>query len=212
MNAPRRLARTGCTRISLIVLSLSCLLVAPPPASASPTAAPAAVTVGEFAALVATRVVPFGGAETPMTPDLAVDVLRKGGIRFRSSHSSLLTQADAADLFQQFGIELQAPNPGTTLDRERTLALLGIFGDALAANYSAQNPLFFRMKGTGPGSGNSVTGPSLEVTLEDCRGLPTTRECGECCKDVLGLRGGNFCGKLCNNSRANRASPFEPTP
>lgn len=211
MNVPRRLGRTGSTRVFLIVLS--CLLAAPPPTSASPTAAPAAVTVGEFAALVAMRVLPLGEAETPMTPDLAVDFLRKGGIRLRSSHSSFLTQADAADLFQQFEIKLQTPNPGTTLDRERALALLGIFGDTLAANYTAHNPVFFsRMKGTGPVSGSSVAGPSLDVTLEDCRSLPTVRECNDCCKNVLDLRGGNLCGKLCNNSRANRASPFEPTP
>src|SRR5437867_9293232 len=97
----------------------------------APTTAPGNLTVGEFAALIASRM-SSDGVVRPVTPEAAAEILKKSGVQIKTSLSSPLTEGDAADLFKQYGITLQVQNPDALLSRDRAEALVGVFGSTLA--------------------------------------------------------------------------------
>ena len=159
------------------------------------------MTVGDFAVMIAARVNPE--AAKGITPSSAVDLLGKSGIKVKASLSSPLTEADAIEIFSQFGITLQSVRPGETLDRSKASALVGTFGDTLAARSEANNRITMPGKTTTP-----PAGITLDTTIQDCQALPKTKDCHQCCL-ALGYAH-KVCGPACGNGP--KASGIEPTP
>jgi hypothetical protein len=189
---------------------LACALLLGLFVAASPRQPEPDLTVERFAAMVSEKVEPPRAGEGVPRPDPVLRVLQVRGIRLPADPSSRLTEKAAADLFLQFGITLHSDSPDRYLGRDRALALLSSFGDALrrGAGSDPSTPKYRSAFERSTGSSGMVT---LDLTPADCAAL-SVPECNDCCKNLLGLRGGNTCGKLCNNSRANRSSPSEPTP
>src|SRR2546426_9647922 len=90
------------TRSKFLLFGLLACLVTVTLVPAAPTTAQGSLTVGDFAALVASRMNPDGVAR-PVDTASAAEFLRKSGIKLKADLSSPLTEADAADLFHQFG-------------------------------------------------------------------------------------------------------------
>lgn len=161
-----------------------------------------AMSVGDFAVMIASKVSPEAAAKG-LTPSSAVDLLGKSGVKVKSNLDSPLTEADATEIFSQFGITLQSLRPGSNLDRSKATALVGTFGDTLAARSDSTGRLTSPGKNTAPG-----TTISLETTIQDCQALPKTKDCHQCCL-ALGFAH-KVCGPSCGNGP--KASGVEPTP
>src|SRR5436309_4572524 len=144
------------TRSKFLLFGLLACLVTVTLVPAAPTTAQGSLTVGDFAALVASRMNPDGVAR-PVDTASAAEFLRKSGIKLKADLSSPLTEADAADLFHQFGITLQVGQPGTLLTRDRAEALVGIFGSTLTATTS-----------------NKATGVALDSKVSTQKGTSTS--------------------------------------
>src|SRR5882672_4191391 len=110
---------------------IACLLTATL-VLAAPATAPENMTVGDFAALIASKMISDRSVR-PVTPADAAETLKKSGIQVKKSFSSPLTEADAADLFKQYGVTLQVQHPEALLSRDRAEALVGVFGSTLTA-------------------------------------------------------------------------------
>jgi hypothetical protein len=152
--------------------------------------------------MIASRVNPEAAAKG-LTPSSAVDLLGKSGVKVKSNLSAPLTEADASEIFSQFGITLQSMQPGSMLDRSKASALVGTFGDTLAAKSDASSRL------TSPGKSSSpATTVAIETTIQDCQALPKTKDCHQCCL-ALGYAH-KVCGPSCGNGP--KASGTEPTP
>src|SRR5882672_3604628 len=120
------------TRSRVLLCGLIACLLTATLILAVPATAPESMTVGDFAALIASRM-SVDGLVRPVTPEGTADVLKKAGIQVKKSFSSPLTEADAADLFKQYGITLQVQHPEALLSRDRAEALVGVFGSTLTA-------------------------------------------------------------------------------
>ncbi len=189
------------------ILALTTLLAGSPAPSGS-------ISVGDFAVLVASKMNPDDNQA--MTPAAAADYLRKHGLKISSDLASSLTEKDAADLFAQMGIALQAERPDAVLTSERANALVGIFGSNLSSA-AGKTETSLASKST-PGTLASAT---VETTPADCQALPrppapcvgpqsVCNPCMDCCKNQLGLTG-KTCGHLCQKKNLV-TSPSEPTP
>jgi len=183
--------------------------------SAAPLPAARSLTVGEFAMLVAGRTHQADPSLAPATPEAAVASLQALGIRIRPELSSPLTEGDAVELFQQFGISLQAQAPDNLLDRDRAASLIGIFGGNLASTGT--------LTGASPASTTSAStlgAPTVEELtpeycqtlwpLPNCRTQVECNPCMYCCNKQLALNG-TVCGHLCQKKNLV-VSPDEPTP
>src|SRR5262245_24617133 len=128
------------------------------------------ISVGDFAVMIASRVNPEAAAKG-LTPVSASELLKKSGIKMKSNLDSDLTESDAANIFSQFGITLQSLRPLDTLDRTKASALVGTFGDTLAARTQSTTKINAPAKNTSTGI---IT---VETTIQDCQALPKTKDC-----------------------------------
>ena len=188
------------------LLTLSTLLAGTPAPSGT-------ISVGDFAVLVAAK---LDSSRGTLSPALAVDVLRKHGLKVTSDLTSPLTEKEAAGMFGQLGIVLQTDHPENLLNRERAANLVGIFGGNLA---SAGDRIDATLNSKSAAGGAAP--PIIETTPLDCQSLPrppapcsgpqsVCNPCMDCCKNQLGLTG-KTCGKLCQKKNLV-VSPGEPTP
>jgi len=182
--------------------TLACLVVSAGILFAG-TSSSTSISVGDFAVMIASRVNPEAAAKG-LTPSSAVDLLGKSGVKVKSNLSSPLTEGDASEIFSQFGITLQSMRPGSSLDRSKASALVGTFGDTLAAKSDASS----RLTSPGKNSGPAATTVAIETTIQDCQALPKTKDCHQCCL-ALGFAH-KVCGPSCGNGP--KASGVEPTP
>src|SRR6266581_4293958 len=93
---------------------------------AAPATGSGNLTVGEFAALIASRT-SWDGVVRPVAAADAAEILKRSGIKIKTSLTLPLTEGDAADLFQQFGITLQVEHTDSLLSRDRAEALVAVF-------------------------------------------------------------------------------------
>ena len=216
------------TRSKFLLFGLLACLVTVTLVPAAPTTAQGNLTVGDFVALVASRMSPDGVVRSVDTV-YAAEVLRKSGIKIKTDLSSPLTEADAADLFHQFGITLQVERPGALLGRDRAEALVGVFGSTLTAatnNKTTAAVLDSKVNSQNTAASSSVR-PETATTLIECQQLqrcsdPTCLDsnpsndvaccnpCMACCKNDLGLTG-KTCGHACQK-RNLVTTPSDPTP
>jgi len=185
---------------SLAPVALATLLVA---ASSAP--APTSLTVGEFASMVAAKLQPSSN-QAPMSQDAALQKLSKAGIKFGSEPSDVLSAGEAASIFQQFGITIQAEHPQEALTRDRATVLVNTFGDTFTTRTDASASASGAAIRTGNGTQGSPV-PSLEA-LEDCQSMPKNKDCHECCANLGYAK--RVCGKACSNG--HKSSGSEPTP
>ena len=191
------------------LLTLTTLLAGTPEQNGS-------ITVGDFAALVATKVAAEDYQGTP-SPAVAAEILKKYGVKLNPDLNSPLNEKEAAGIFAQLGIVLQTDHPENLLMRDRATDLVGIFGESLAsAGSRIETTLNVKS------SGGAITTPTLEVTTPfDCQSLPrppapcvgpqsVCNPCMDCCKVQLNLTG-KTCGRLCQKKNLV-VSPGEPTP
>jgi hypothetical protein len=196
MSRSRHFLITGLA-LGLTVSLLMAVSPAPPTGS---------LTVGEFADMVAARMQPSEKGQSPVSTQAALEKLSKAGIKFASDLSTPLSAGEAASIFQQFGITIQAEHPDEILSRDRAQALVNTFGDTFSA----------RVEGTSasssgsviPGNGSQPSGTLGMEALEDCQSMPKNKDCHECCA-AMGLAK-RVCGKACSNGK--KASGSEPTP
>ena len=87
------------------LLTLSTLLAGTPAPSGT-------ISVGDFAVLVAAK---LDSSRGTLSPALAVDVLRKHGLKVTSDLTSPLTEKETAQIFGQLGIVLQTEHPDSLL-------------------------------------------------------------------------------------------------
>jgi len=210
------------TRNRFLVSGLIACLLTATLVLAAPATAPENLTVGDFAALIASRI-SSDGVVRPVTPEGAAEILKKSGIQLKKSLSSPLTEADAADLFKQYGITLQVQDAGALLSRDRAEALVGVFGSTLTAaayNKSAGVKLDSKANSLKPGTTSSVS-VDTATTLIECQSLPRApspcdgpfsvcNPCMDCCLNDLGLTG-KTCGHACQK-RNLVTTPSDPTP
>ena len=189
--------------IAGLVLGLTATFVL----AASPAPPTGSLTVGEFAEMVAGRMQPAESGQSRASTQAALEKLSKAGVKIASEPSNLLSAGEAANIFQQFGITIQAEHPDDLLSRDRAQALVNTFGDTFSA----------RAEATSSSSASSVirggngSQPSMTLgleALEDCQSMPKNKDCHECCAN-LGLAK-RVCGKACSNG--HKASGSEPTP
>ena len=200
------------------LLTLSTLLAGTPAPSGT-------ISVGDFAVLVAAKLDADSSRGT-LSPALAVDVLRKHGLKVTSDLTSPLTEKETAQIFGQLGIVLQTEHPDSLLSWDRVSSLVGIFGSNMASFGDRQAASSFASKSS---TGSAGT-PTLDTTLQDCQSLPRPTDpaviaacnsnnpppqsvcnpCQDCCKNQLGLTG-KSCGKACAQKNLV-ISPDEPTP
>jgi hypothetical protein len=210
----RRVGKSFVSAISLKVLSMvlgSALLLA-----AAPPPEPKSLTLGDFAILVTSQLVPGEQAsKSSLTPQAASARLQKAGIKLRQDLDSPATEGDAVAVFGQLGISLQAQDPGRLLDRERASSLVGIFAPTLAAKLGSTSS-------GAPGdiradSRSTATQPPVFLdSLLECQNMAKTQDCNVCCRDLLGgsqneFHSNRICGKACN-AKARNVSATEPTP
>lgn len=188
------------TRGKLLALALlACLVISTGILIAGTTTS--SISVGDFAVMIASRVNPEAAAKG-LTPASASELLKKSGIKVKSELDSALTESEAADIFSQFGITLQSLRPMDTLDRTKASALVGTFGDTLAARTQTTTRV------NAPGKSTTGTTITLDTTIQDCQALPKTKDCHQCC---LGLGYAHkVCGPACGNGK--KSSGIEPTP
>jgi len=188
------------TRGKLLALAvLACLVISTGILVAGTTTN--SISVGDFAVMIASRVNPEAAAKG-LTPASASDLLKKSGIKVKSSLDSALTEAEASDIFSQFGITLQSLRPLDTLDKTKASALVSTFGDTLAARTESNVKVGGPVKST---PGITIT---PETTMADCQQLPKTKDCHQCCL-ALGFAH-KVCGPGCGNGP--KSSGVEPTP
>ena len=175
--------------------------------AASPVPASGSLTVGEFAEMVAARIQPSENGQAPVSTQAALEKLSKAGVKISADPSAPLSAGDAASIFQQFGITIQAEHPEATMSRDRAQALINTFGDTFTARAESASASSSSLVLKG-GNGTPISGmPGLEA-LEDCQSMPKNKDCHECCAN-LGLAK-RVCGKACSNGK--KASGSEPTP
>jgi hypothetical protein len=187
----------------LLVLSFVLVMALTFSMAAAPTPTSSAMTVGDFAVMIASKLQPTESATVPTT-EAALQKLTKAGINLKADPTATLTAGDAAEIFRQLGITIQAEHPESPLVRDRAQTLVNTFADTFSSR-SPQTPSSTTVRGTAPAQGSAMAG--LEA-LEDCQSLPKNKDCHECCQN-LGL-GKNICGKACSNGK--KASGSEPTP
>jgi hypothetical protein len=193
------MARTKYLSLALfiLILTVSAAAFATAPSSAG-------ITVGDFAVMIAAKLQPSTHAEVAPSTDAAIQKLSKAGVSLKSAPTVTLTAADAADIFRQFGITLQAEHPESDLSRERAQVLVNTFSDTFASHASPSASTAASVLRPGSKPSNAV---GLEA-LEDCQSLPKNKDCHDCCA-AMGLPK-NVCGRACNNGK--KASGSEPTP
>ncbi len=159
------------TRSRVLFTCLVACLITATLGVGAPTTAPGNFTVGDFAALIASRMSSDRVAR-PVAAESAAEILKKAGVQIKSSLSSPLTEADAADLFRQFGITIQVQNPGAFLSRDRAEALVGVFGSTLtaAAGKGGTASLDSRVSTQSPGGATATI--ETATTVLDCQSLP----------------------------------------
>ena len=192
------MARTKSLSITgfIFALAVPFLALAAVPPSAS-------MTVGDFAVMIAAKLQPSSHGQEPVSTEAAIQRLSKAGVSIKANPAGTLTAGDAAEIFRQFGITLQAEHPESGLSRDRARVLVDTFSDTFSSHTapSASTPTALQHPTT---SGNSV---GLEA-LEDCQSLSKNKDCHDCCA-AMGLPK-NVCGKACSNGK--KASGSEPTP
>jgi len=183
---------------------------------ASSTAPTGTISVGDFAVLVASKMtVNPGDVQGPLTPAVAVDILRKHGLKVDSDLASPLSEKQASDLFGQLGIALQTERPEALLTPERAASLVGIFGGNLASKGTAIDA-----SPASKTSASTTAAPTVEELtpydcqtlwpLPDCKTQVECNPCMYCCNKLLALNG-TVCGHLCQKKNLV-VSPEEPTP
>jgi hypothetical protein len=184
--------------------------------SAGPLTAPGALTVGEFALLVANRVQQPETHQGELTEDAALLLLQKAGIKTPPSHSSSVTEGDAVQVFRQFGINLETRNPGGTLGRDKAAALVNAFGSSLTAEFKSRS---WTLSSGMPGveSSRPADAPPVAESVFECQQMPRTQDCQFCCREFLGgdastLKINNICAKACNSAARRNVSPSDPLP
>jgi len=125
-------------------------------------------------------------------------------VTIKSSSTASLTAGDAAEIFRQFGITLQAEHPDSQLSRDRAQVLVNAFSDTFASHASRSASTASPAVHPGGQTGGSI---GIEA-LEDCQSLPKNKDCHDCCA-AMGLPM-SVCGKACSNG--HKASGSEPTP
>ena len=159
------------------------------------------VSVGDFAVMIASRVSPEEAVKG-LNPASAAEVLKKAGIKTLPELNAPLTESEATAIFAQFGITIQSMRPSDLLDRARAESLVGTFSDTLSAKAEANGRLGVPVKN------DTLSSVSLDTTITDCRALPKTKDCHQCCL-ALGFAH-KQCGKACSNNP--HLSAIEPTP
>jgi hypothetical protein len=164
----------------------------------------AGMSVGDFAVMIAAKLPQPNHSQDAASTESAVQKLAKAGISLKSNPTAPLTAGDAAEIFRQFGITLQAEHPESALSRERAQVLVNTFSDTLNIHSSSSASTPSTVQHPTSQAGISV---GIEA-LEDCQSLPKNRDCHDCCL-AMGLPK-NVCGRACNNGK--KASGSEPTP
>jgi hypothetical protein len=147
---------------------------------AGPTAPSGNMTVGDFAVLVASRMVVERGQE--MTPAVANEVLKKRGLKINADLNGPLTEKDAAELFGQLGIALQTDHPTDLLDSQRAANIVGIFGDSLASK-AGPMPSSFASQAGGVSLETGGTPPPSNIIV--CQSRKDSIACFFCCINEL---------------------------
>lgn len=202
--------------LASLIVCLSLIAAAPPEEEAQ-------LTLGEFAVLIASRPNPGEtGDPASLKPEAAAQLLERAGIRIQNRLSDPLTEDQAADLFRQFGITLQASDGSGLLDAERAALLVSTFGPVIQAQFDGSSKgLAVRASGPATGVGGGTLISLEDLTPADCQMLPrppgpctgpqsVCNPCMDCCKNQLGLTG-KICGRLCQKKNLV-TSPTEPTP
>ena len=185
---------------------LACAAMAMLLLAASSAPASASLTVGEFAEMVAAKLQPTPNSQAPITRDAALQKLSKAGVKLTSEPTDVLSAGEAASIFQQFGITIQAEHPQEALSRDRATVLVNTFGDTFSARTDASSTATGATVRAGNGAQGSPI-PSLEA-LEDCQSMPKNKDCHECCSNLGYAK--RVCGKACSNGK--KSSGSEPTP
>jgi hypothetical protein len=189
-----------------VFASLACAVLATVLLAATSAPAPGSLTVGEFAEMVAAKLQPTPNSQAPMTRDAALQKLSKAGIKLTSEPTDVLSAGEAASIFQQFGITIQAQHPQEALSRDRATVLVNTFSDTFSVRTDASSTAAGATIRTGNGAQGSPM-PSLEA-LEDCQSMPKNKDCHECCSNLGYPK--RVCGKACSNGQ--KSSGSEPTP
>jgi hypothetical protein len=142
-----------------------------------------AVTVGEFAVMLATA---RGGARA-LDAGKAVDSLVKAGVPLPADARQPLTEKVLSDVLDFYGINAKA-GAGRTVSPAKAESALLLLGSAVGAA--------------------SKAAPAPSVTLDDCLALSNHGQCVVCCKNLGGAP--NSCAKMC--FVINKPSPSEPLP
>ncbi len=189
----------------LVVASLGVIVLIA--AEAAP--APQGLTVGGFAAMIATRLQSAERPMAPLTPEEGQALLRKPGIKIQRNPNALVTEKDAIDILGQIGVTLESSSPANLLDAQRASAIVGTFGRTIASKTGI-------LSAGGVEGVRSFTGLMLETTIQDCQALEKTQDCQQCCRNLSTADQNDFhtnriCGKACNTKSRN-VSASEPTP
>jgi hypothetical protein len=185
----------------LAIATLACLVLSTGILFAGTGSTKSTISVGDFAVMIASRVSPEAAAKG-LTPSSAVGLLGKSGVKVKASLSSPLTEADATEIFSQFGITIQSLRPGDNLDRSKASALVETFGDTFAARFEASNRV------SAPGKSTPPSTVAIETVIQDCQALPAQKDCHLCCESLGYAK--KTCGQACSNGP--KASAVEPTP
>jgi hypothetical protein len=185
----------------LALATLSCLVLSIGILGAGTSSTGGSISVGDFAVMIASRVTPEDAAKN-LTPASAAEVLKKAGVKSLPELNSPLTEAETTAIFAQFGITLQAMSPSDLMDRARAESLVGTFADTLSAKVEANERFGV------PAKNDPSSSISLDAGINDCRALPKTKDCHQCCI-ALGFAH-KVCGKSCSNNP--HLSGVEPTP
>jgi len=190
-----------------ILLALSLLLSPVTLAAATPSPAPAGISVGEFALRVARLFQDGPASRTSMTAEAAMSALQRAGFRFGASPEAVLTEAELSDFFRQAGIRLQAGRSASAVSSATADRVLSIF----ASYFSARSTETLARVIIPPPDGMGARTP-LPENIYECFTLPTVTECRDCCLAEPGTTN-KYCGRTCGQAHASRnVSGWEPTP
>jgi hypothetical protein len=174
-----------------------------------------AMSVGDFAVLLSSKMHAAESSGAPATPEAASELLQKAGIKLGKELSAPLTEGDAARILKQFNISLEPREADALLDYDRAVSLVGIFGSTVSAKgaFATSSP---NGKGTGVEASAGAAAGGLMESIADCQSLPRTQDCQQCCRSLLGgtqneNHTNRICGKACN-TKARNVSASEPTP
>jgi hypothetical protein len=170
-------------RIANRALLIVLLTAVPLGALAGPVkSADRAVTVGEFAVMLATA---RGDAPT-FQASKVVEMMVQAGVPLPADPSLPLTERALADVLDFYGVKVTGV-ANRTVSPSKAEAVLLTMGSALSSTAAAR---------------------PAPATLDDCLALGNTGQCIRCCRELGGTP--NSCARLC--SSIHKPSPSEPLP